>query len=101
MLLVIISYVHAAKAQHWLMNYPADHYLLKHLPYELPKFLPVLLNHWQAMLEPDIVPVVFYDSAMQSPIAFDDHEDFLASVQPEKQLKEREISVNAESAVSQ
>jgi hypothetical protein len=53
------------------------------------------------MPEPDIVPVVFYDSAMQSPIAFDDHEDFLASVQPEKQLKERKISVNAESAVSQ
>lgn len=84
---VTISYVHAAKAQHWLKNYPADHYLLLQFPCGLAKFLPVLLNHWQAMIEPDTVPGMFYDSATQSQIAFDDHEDFLASVQPEKQLK--------------
>jgi hypothetical protein len=43
------------------------------------------------MPEPDTVPGVFYDSAMQSPIAFGDHEDFLASVQPEKQLKKKSV----------
>lgn len=76
------------------MNYPADHYLLLQLPYGLAKFLPVLLNRWQVMPEPDTVPDVFYDSAMQSPITFDDHEDFLASVQPEKQLKKSQWGVN-------
>lgn len=92
LLLVTASYVHAVKAQHWLMNYPADHYHLLQLLYEPSVFLPVLLNHWQAMPEPDTVPGVFYDFAKQSPAVFDDHEDFLTSVQPETQLRDKHNS---------
>jgi hypothetical protein len=69
---------------------------LLQLPYELSVSLPVLLNHWQAMPEPDTVPGVFYDFAMQSLVVFDDHEDFLTSAQPEKQLKDK---YNSESRI--
>lgn len=81
-----VSCVHTAKAQHWQMNYQDDHSLLLQLPYRLTTLLPVPLNHWPAMPEPDTALGVSFDSATQSPIAFGDHVDFLASVQPEKQL---------------
>jgi hypothetical protein len=35
---------------------------------------------------------VFYDFAKQSPAVFDDHEDFLTSVQPETQLRDKHNS---------
>jgi len=51
------------------------------------------------MQGPDTAPGLFCDSATRSPIAFGDHEDFLASVQPEKQLKEGGKSVSSESDI--
>jgi hypothetical protein len=88
LLLETVSCVHATGAQRWPVNFQDDRSLLLEPPYQLPVLLPVPSNHWPAMPGPDIAPSVFYDSATQSPTAFGDHEDFLTSVQLERQLKE-------------